>query len=209
MKSLTKSILFWLQKSRMEAIRDGDQNTRYYHLSMVISQKINRIMPSKMFKILGCGMKMNSKLCVIGRLFINLYVDDNGPFYPGILPQIGFLCRREDDLLVQLCQRNTSQEVRLRELYLTWSLSRPWAGQVPSFVLPKKLGSSWRIVDAFQHSMYCNGGVARGFNETFQVLVLKVENPECVTQLCSIGLCKCSLRSSYESCGEQTEANTE
>ena len=34
---------FWFQKSRMAAIKDGDRNTRYFHLSTVIRRKYNRI----------------------------------------------------------------------------------------------------------------------------------------------------------------------
>lgn len=33
----------WFQKSRMEALKDGDCNTRYFHLSTVIRRKQNRI----------------------------------------------------------------------------------------------------------------------------------------------------------------------
>ena len=32
----------WFQKSRMSAIRDGDRNTHYFHLSTIIRRKSNR-----------------------------------------------------------------------------------------------------------------------------------------------------------------------
>lgn len=35
--------MLWFQKSRMEAIRDGDRNTKIFHLSTVIRRKRNRI----------------------------------------------------------------------------------------------------------------------------------------------------------------------
>ncbi|XP_074314576.1 uncharacterized protein LOC141649796 [Silene latifolia] len=35
--------LLWFQKSRMEAICDGDRNTRHFHLSTIIRHKHNRI----------------------------------------------------------------------------------------------------------------------------------------------------------------------
>ena len=35
--------MLWFQKSRMAAIRDGDRNTRYFHLSTIIRRKYNRI----------------------------------------------------------------------------------------------------------------------------------------------------------------------
>ena len=34
---------FWFQKSRMAAIKDGDRNTRYFHLSTIIRRRYNRI----------------------------------------------------------------------------------------------------------------------------------------------------------------------
>ncbi|GKD65668.1 hypothetical protein Tco_1307776 [Tanacetum coccineum] len=33
----------WFQKSRMEALRDGDRNTNYFHTSTIIRRKFNRI----------------------------------------------------------------------------------------------------------------------------------------------------------------------
>jgi len=33
----------WLKKSRMDAIWDGDQNTRYFHISTTIIRQFNRI----------------------------------------------------------------------------------------------------------------------------------------------------------------------
>lgn len=35
--------LLWFQKSRMDAIRDGDRNTKFFHLSTVIRRKRNKI----------------------------------------------------------------------------------------------------------------------------------------------------------------------
>jgi len=34
---------FWFQKSRMEALRDGDKNTRFYHLYTIVRRKNNKI----------------------------------------------------------------------------------------------------------------------------------------------------------------------
>lgn len=35
--------ILWFQKSRMEAIKDGDRNTRYFYLSTIARRKYNRI----------------------------------------------------------------------------------------------------------------------------------------------------------------------
>lgn len=35
--------MIWFQKSRLEAIEDGDRNTRFFHLSTVMRRKYNRI----------------------------------------------------------------------------------------------------------------------------------------------------------------------
>ena len=35
--------MFWFQKSRTEAIHDGDRNTRLFHLNIVIRPKVNQI----------------------------------------------------------------------------------------------------------------------------------------------------------------------
>ncbi|XP_056697578.1 uncharacterized protein [Spinacia oleracea] len=40
---LQQEELLWFQKSRLEAIRDGDRNTKFFHLSTVIRRRRNRI----------------------------------------------------------------------------------------------------------------------------------------------------------------------
>lgn len=35
--------MLWFQKSRLEAIGDGDRNTRYFHLSTIIRRKRNKV----------------------------------------------------------------------------------------------------------------------------------------------------------------------
>ena len=40
---LNQTDTLWFQKSRTEAIRDGDRNTRYYYLSTIMRRKLNRI----------------------------------------------------------------------------------------------------------------------------------------------------------------------
>ena len=40
---LAQEEMLWFQKSRQNAIKDGDRNTRYFHLSTVIRRKRNRI----------------------------------------------------------------------------------------------------------------------------------------------------------------------
>lgn len=39
---LTQEEVLWFQKSRVDAIKDGDRNTRYFHLSTIIRRRQNK-----------------------------------------------------------------------------------------------------------------------------------------------------------------------
>lgn len=40
---LNQEEMLWFQKSQMDAIRDGERNTKYFHLYTIIRRKRNRI----------------------------------------------------------------------------------------------------------------------------------------------------------------------
>ena len=42
-KTLDQITLLWFQKARVEQIRDGDRNTKYFHTSTIIRRRMNRI----------------------------------------------------------------------------------------------------------------------------------------------------------------------
>jgi len=67
----------WFQKSRMEAIKDGDKNTRYYHLSTIIGRRHNKIEalqdPTGNWIWNEDGIKS-----MVSAYFKNLYIDDAG-----------------------------------------------------------------------------------------------------------------------------------
>jgi len=42
-KTLDQIALLWFQKARVEQIRDGDRNTKYFHTSTIIRRRMNRI----------------------------------------------------------------------------------------------------------------------------------------------------------------------
>lgn len=44
---LNQEEMLWFQKSRMDAARDGDRNTKYLHLSTIISRRRNLLKPCK------------------------------------------------------------------------------------------------------------------------------------------------------------------
>jgi len=41
--TLDQIAMMWLQKARVDQIRDGDRNTKYYHMATVIRRRFNRV----------------------------------------------------------------------------------------------------------------------------------------------------------------------
>jgi len=77
---------FWFQKSRTEAIRDGDRNSRYYHLITVILRRLNRIESLQDIHGTWHWDEDNIK-CMVTAYFMSLYKDEFGTYSPYIAPR--------------------------------------------------------------------------------------------------------------------------
>jgi len=75
----------WFQKSRAEAIRDGDRNTQFYHLSTIIRRRRNKI--EMLQDQQGSWVPDRDELqALVRNFFIDIYTDDNPPYEPFLLP---------------------------------------------------------------------------------------------------------------------------
>jgi len=68
--------MFWLQKSRVEAIKYGDRNTRFYHLSTIVRRHANRI--EALQDTHGNWVwEIEDIKSMVREFFLSLYIDDN------------------------------------------------------------------------------------------------------------------------------------
>lgn len=183
--------ILWFQKSRVEAIRDGDRNTRYYHTSTVVRRCINRIEAPQ--DIHGLWLYSTDELKRMVRdYFQSLYTDDGGPYQPfslprGLFPTLTLAEKRalEKSFLVSAVHKaifgmdayKAPGPDGTRALFYQrlWDLAGPQLSQLALNVLD-------------------GGEFPEKLNETFLVLIPKVENPQIVTQLRPIGLCNVAYK---------------
>ena len=74
----------WFQKSRAEAIRDGDRNTQFYHLSTIIRRrnKIEMLQDQQ-----GNWIVDRDELqALVRNFFLDIFTDGNPPYEPFLLP---------------------------------------------------------------------------------------------------------------------------
>jgi len=99
-EALDQIELHWYQKSRIEAIRDGDRNTRYYHLNTIIRRRVNRIEALQNKNRVWYSEDSSIKE-MVRAFFKILYTNDSNTYTPYIIPANNFprLSKEEMDTL--------------------------------------------------------------------------------------------------------------
>ena len=178
--------LLWFQKSRSEIIRDGDRNTRYYHLSTIIRRQSNRI--ESLQNKEGHWFTDEPSIKVMVRdFFQNLYTDELSSYSPYILPADSFPTLSSDDM-VALSTPYSGEEVK-KAMFAMSGTKAPGPDGFQALFFQKHWDLAGDQVIQLAHNILHGSEFPEGLNETFLVLIPKVDNPQCVTQLRPIGLC--------------------
>ena len=190
-KFLDQIDIFWFQKSRTEAIRDRDRNTRYYHLSTIVRRSFNRI--EALQDAQGNWFWDDEGIkSMVRDFFLSLFSDDGAPFTPYILPKDCFPTLNAEEQ-TELDKTFTGCEVK-KALFDMDRFKAPGPDGFQALFYQRH----WDMVgDHLQHlvlDVLAGQEMPEGFNDTFLALIPKVSNPQAVTQLRPIGLCNVTYK---------------
>ena len=176
----------WFQKSRMSAIRDGDRNTHYFHLSTIIRRKSNRteaLQDSSGTWITGPTALSH----LVQNYFSNLFSE--------VLPRGGrthLLSGRfpvlQEDTFTAICK-----PFDLQDVHSAVHSMDPYKAPGPDGFHALFFQNYWDLVgdkvcqlvlDVLKGARF-----SEGLNNTFLALIPKVVNPQHISQFRPIGLC--------------------
>ncbi|KAL2899374.1 hypothetical protein RDABS01_024456 [Bienertia sinuspersici] len=182
---LKQEELFWYQKSRVTWLKDGDRNTTFFQLSTIVRRWRNKIVALKDVDNNWIHDSTEVKNLVV-KYFADLFEDDGSHI--------------EYDIPTGICTEFSNED---------WTkLTRPYTRSDIDYIV-KNMGSlkapgpdgfqalfyqkNWDIVAPYVYSLVLSvlegKGLPPHLNETFIVLLPKVEKPELPSQFRPIGLC--------------------
>lgn len=173
---------FWFQKSRVKWLKNGDRNTRFFHLSTVIRNWCNKITAIKD----DDGQWIHDKELVKNQIvtyFSNLFTEENDDdlydipcdIFPELLPA-------DWSMLSKPYNKIEIEEV----VHSMGALKAPGPDGFQALFFQKH----WELVKEDVVTQSLEGkGLPDKMNETFITLSPKVDNPETAAHFRPIGLC--------------------
>ena len=183
---LNQEELLWFQKSRMDAIRDGDRNTRYFHLSTIIRRRRNRI--EALRKDTGEWTFDPDELKnMVLSYWKSLFQEDQTEARGHTL-----LCDRFPE--ITLADRaSLSRPFAECEIRRALFGMKPFKAPGPNGFQPLFYQKYWEVVSPSLIQLVRNvlEGVEfpEGLNDAFLVLIPKMDNPQAPNHFRPIGLC--------------------
>ena len=182
---LIRNDVLWKQKSRELWLRDGDRNTKFFHLSTIIRRRHNSIdavrSDSGDWIIDQKGIREHFQT-----KFISLFSEEETFFPPDLEHLIQPSISSEDN--VELCRVPTPDEIK-GVLFDMQSLKAPGPDGFP----PLFYKHFWPTVGAHVikavQSFFINGKMLPETNRNFIVLIPKIPNPSNVNHYRPISLC--------------------
>lgn len=183
---LNEEELLWFQKSRLEAIRDGDRNTRYFHLSTLIRRRRNRIETLKDESDNWIQEDTQVKALVF-KYWSELFQEEQGAVHGSRL-LLGCFPDISSEDRAQISRPFTSCEVlaALKDM-------QPFKAPGPDEFQPIFFQRYWEVVQSNITQLVKNILEGKefpdGLNDAFLVLIPKVGVPQKANQFRPIGLC--------------------
>ncbi|KAM1885493.1 hypothetical protein ACFX14_038166 [Malus domestica] len=182
---LEQEELFWLQKSRNTWLREGDKNTKFFHLSAVVQRRKNKLEVLNNSEEVWTDEKETLKLIVVN-YFKDFFSFRITTTTMENLPHL-FPCLMGEDLVV-LNGEVTDDEIKAC-MFVIGGLKAPG----PDGILARFYKKFWHLCgkDICDMVKVCFNStqLPDNINNTFISLIPKVDNPTGMTQLRPISLC--------------------
>ncbi|PNX94787.1 hypothetical protein L195_g017967 [Trifolium pratense] len=180
----------WFQKSRSQWIKDGDRNTRYYHVKTINRRRKNKIMMLKNDQNEWVEEEENLK-GMVNRYYQNLFArNDDDIQWQQTRYSYPNLCESEYD---QLKENISCVEVKNAIFDMS-----PWKAPGPDGFPAGFYQNGWSEIrnSAFEFvkSVWHNPVNVASVNFTDICLIPKVDKPEFVSQFRPISLCNVSYK---------------
>ena len=166
---LTKEDLRWKQKSRELWLKEGDRNSRFFHLSTLIRRRRNRISEIKLDDGSWINNRVDIQDCFRGS-FNSLYQSSN-PQIPGELENLFNPCISDEEN-DELCRIPSRDEIK-KVVFGMKSLKARGPDGFPALFYKHY----WRVVGdqmmLATQSFFRNGWMLKSFNQTYIFLIPK------------------------------------
>lgn len=175
----------WLQKSRSQWIKDGDRNTRFYHMKIVTRRRKNKILAIRNSE--GAWVEDQLKMKNMATNFYEeLFWEDNHDREQFIY-SVSY-SRLDDGDLLELGSGVTLGEIK-KAMFSMGSLKVPGEDGYPAIFFKR----NWELVNhslgEYIRHIWCNGQLVSSINNTLLVLIPKIDMSEFISQFRPIALC--------------------
>ncbi|CAL8166302.1 unnamed protein product [Prunus armeniaca] len=177
--------MFWLQKSRNTWLREGDRNTKFFHLSTVIRRRRNKLEglnnDDGVWVIEKSGMKQ-----IVYEYFQGLF---NVSVSTGAYSLLPYLFPQLDcDELASLSVIVTELEIK-HSLFAIGGLKTPGPDGFPAIFHQNFWDLCSSDISSVVKDCFISASLPEHLNDTLIALVPKVEKPTSMPQLRPISLC--------------------
>jgi hypothetical protein len=182
---LLRNEILWRQKSRETWLREGDKNSKYFHLSTIIRRRRNKIDTIK--SDLGEWITDRKE---IRKHFLTHFTSqfcEEEVDFPTNLEELipNSISDSENE---ELCRIPTPQEIK-KTLFDMSAQKSPGPDGLPVLFYKKYWGMVGNDVIRAVTNFFISGRLLREVNNTFLVLIPKVQNPTSVNHFRPISLC--------------------
>ena len=165
----------WKQKSRDKWVKEGDNNTKFFHITTMVRRRKNKI--DGLFDSNGnWNDSLDSMKITAKNLFQNLFAYEEPPdlryHIPSLFPDI-------DDASITILGNLVSPQEVKNALFAIGGLKSPWFDGVPA-ISTKSIGFCvvMMLLKWFLRTAFLDGKISDGLNHTLITLVPKVQGPK-------------------------------
>ncbi|XP_021290562.1 uncharacterized protein LOC110421316 [Herrania umbratica] len=180
--ALYQEELIWQQKVRLDWLKYGDSNSKFYHALVKSKQRKKKIVALRREDGSWCTDPKELEEMVVN-YYQHLYKDDGLRVSLSVSPN----WRLNDDQISDLAKGLSSEEIQHALFDMNPRKSTGYDGFPASF-----FQKNWQYINAdlvnFVQMAYATGSVPPALNHTLITLIPKVESPEKITQFRPISL---------------------